>query len=553
MSLTISGNPSVKAKEIQTEGNAICQQIEVIADIACAFSKAMKEAKQNGGRWACSGVTLVAGLNQLHHGNMISGLSMTTAGGLELINLIRGFKNYPQLTGLLENASAGTKMIKVLEEANKKSDRQIKAHLNSVEKALAELKKDRQEIEKIAKETDKKLLPRIGEVKALFDQTEKMLQNTHETFEKSKTEILIADRVFIKALEGLQDLIQLANSPVTEETAILFKEKSENLFYLCSTGRKALENALETIQEGQTSLDEARSKQIEAVKAMGGTIEAARQGLKEIALRAQNSELTEKCEKHLKAVQKEQKIVEARRQEQMQLLDRIEQMQQEEAQNGKGFGTASICCGMFATAGTAPVVTTGGLVAAGGLAIGGAPVAAAAVGACAIAVPVAIGGAVVVAVHKRHSISDKLHDLLYGKAAPKVEFDFFPIMPKETPAVRFAFDKKSSGIFGKWFNHPQSYTKGDLLIDLGDNQRVVYRVNLGEREALKWKDLLDLREKLLARLLAKKNPLSSEECKKILKVLEEVVLARGSKHTPRRGLIERNFPLFGDVRRALGL
>ena len=82
----------------------------------------MGEAKNNGSRWVCSGLTLMGGINNLRNGNVISGLTMTSAGGLELIKLVRGYKDYPQTTELLKNAHAGTKMMKVLEEPNKRTD-----------------------------------------------------------------------------------------------------------------------------------------------------------------------------------------------------------------------------------------------------------------------------------------------------------------------------------------------------------------------------------------------------------------------------------------------
>ncbi|MCE5316852.1 MAG: hypothetical protein LLG04_05755 [Parachlamydia sp.] len=539
------------------EGNALCMQMEKIADIAGAFSKAMNEAKKNGTRWACAGVSLVAGLNQLRNGNLFSGVSMTSAGGLELIKLVRGYRDYPQLTGLLENAGAGTKMIKVLDEANKKTEKQIKAHLKSVEKGLEQLEKSRKKIEKLAKSTDGKLQERTQEARQLIEETESAFAQAREAFERSKEDIGVADLAFVKTMEGLQELIELANSPLTEETPQLFKEKSDRLFALCSVGHDTLDKAIETIEEGQQFLDHAIGKLSKAKVTQGAISEAAKKGLKEIELEAQNQDLTKDCQKHLKEAKKHQQIAEERRQEQMQIFDDIGNMQRE-ADQGRPWGLTSILSGFVAAGVTAPAAVIGGGAAAGTAALSGAPIIAVALGAGALmATPVA-GVSVFLAVHNRHAISDKLHDMLYGSAPAKTGTDYFAIRPEETQAVRFAFDKKSSGIWGKWMGTPEanqamreSRTQGDLSIDLGNGQGVSYRVHLGQKEAIKWDDLMDLRSRLLDRLKDRNNPLCPQECRRILNALEDCVIERGSKHRARVGLIKKDLHIFGDVRRVL--
>lgn len=536
--------------------NALCKQMEKIADIAGAFSKAMNEAKSNGTRWACAGVSLVAGLKQLSNGNLFSGASMTSAGGLELIRLVRGYRDYPQLTGLLENAGAGTKMIRVLDEANKKTEKQIKAHLNSVEKGLGQLEKSRKKIEKLAKSADEKLQARIEEARLVIEEAEAAFTEAKQAFERSKEEVGIADLAFVKTLEGLQELIDIANSPVTEETPQLFKEKSNRLFSLCTVGHETLENAIATIEVGQNLLDQAIVKLSKAKETQGAISEAAKKGLKEIELEAQNQDLTKACQKNLSEAKKHQQIAEERRQEQMQIIGDIETMHKQV--EGKPWGLTSILSGFVATGIAAPVAVVGGGAAAGGAAIAGSPILAAAIGAGALAFTPAAGVTVFLAVHNRHAISDRLHDLVYGQAPVKTATDYFAIRPGETQAVRFAFDKKSSGIWGKWVSKPEenqamreSRTQGDLSIDLGNGKGVSYRVHLGQKEPIKWDDLMDLRSRLLDRLNDRDNPMSAQECRRILNALEDCVIERGSKHRSRVGLIKKDLHIFGDVRRAL--
>lgn len=550
-----SANDAVKPA-VKSKDNALCKQMEKIADIAGALSKAMNEAKNNGTRWACAGVSLLAGLKQLSSGSLISGVSMTSAGGLELVKLVRGYRDYLQLTGLLENAGAGTKMIKVLDEANNKTEKQIKSHLKSVEKGLEQLEKSRKKIEKLAKAADGQLQGRIAEARQLIEETEAAFALAREAFHRSREDVGVADLAFVKTLEGLQELIEIANSPVAEETAQVFKEKSNRLFGLCSVGHETLENAIASIEEGQQLLDQAIEKLSRAKEMQGAVSEAAKKGLKEIELEAQNQDLVNACQKHLAEAKKHQQVAEERRQEQIQIIGDIENMHKEVDE--KPWGMMSMICGFAATSVAAPVAILGGGAAAGGAALTGSPLLAAAIGAGALAATPVAGVSVFLAVHNRHAISDRLHDLVYGKAPAKTLTDYFAIRPDATQAVRFAFDKKSTGIWGKWVAKPEEHqamresrTQGDLSIDLGNGQGVSYRVHLGQKEAVKWDDLMDLRNRLLDRLKDPVRPMSPQECRKILNALEDCNIDRGSKHRPRMGLIKKDLHIFGDVRRTV--
>ena len=199
----------------------------------------------------------------------------------------------------------------------------------------------------------------------------------------------------------------------------------------------------------------------------------------------------------------------------------------------------------------------GGALAACGTALMGAPLVAAGIGAASVAAPVAIGTGVAYAVKNRQTVSDAIYRLLYGKMEPKKEEDFHPVSPKDSLRVTFAFDKRSSGIFGTWFGTEGSHTVGDLKVDLGKGMVVTYRVDLNQRHPIRLDDLLDLQSKMKSRLTDAQNPLTKEECRGILAALENGVVDRGTRHDVRVGFVKKHYseikycPYLGDIKAQL--
>lgn len=534
------------------EGHALCKQMKTIAQLANTWTDLAGKAKKNGTELFCTSATAAVGLNQIWQGNYWTGITMTTGAALNLFKMYRG--NPAPFSQILDNARSSTQLIQMLEKANKISEQKIDSYLVSLKEGQSKIAQERAKIAQLAQGASREVSQKVAEANLALDEADSLFAEAEKQIEKSKEDIVSAELAFVQINNGLQGMIAAAEAPLTEETPGLFKEQAEMMCELCSGGTDALTKALASEAKSQRILNAARLKQNEAYNALKSATDAAQQNLKEIALLAENKRVIEQNQILLQQIDVERRQNERRRKEQAAILEDTKELCQDAVQQMTGFDKTSLFLGVTTATVVAPPAIGAGMFAAVGSALMGAPFIAAGIGAAAVAMPVAAGTGVAYAVKHRQDVSNMVYNFLFGQEEAKKAEDFVLVNPKDSSRVSFAFDKRSSGIFGTWIGNEGSHTMGDLKIDLGKGIVVTYRVDMNQRHPIKLEDLLDLQTKMISRLNDPVNPLSKQECLGILSALENGVIDRGSRHEVRVGLVKKSYteikycPYLGDIK-----
>jgi hypothetical protein len=472
-----------------------------------------------GVRTTCAGTTILAGLQSIYSGNLLTGGALTAAGVKELLTIWRARKHQSKIVEFLDNANAGTAMIEQLQIANESSQELLTENLNAIREDVEKTNKRMAKVKGIASEGSEKLKKQKTEATAAGEEATKLFNEAQKILETSQKRINKADQLFSKAFKKFDQLFAIANEAEGDpaERIQRFLELAKQIHRECLAAQKVLEDGNKMLEKGLKLLNTARVKQDTASYKAGKAIGMAYSKLAAIAAIV---EVESECKKKIEEAQGELKIMQARHEDQAQLLTYVNENLEGIREHGEGFGNISLIGGIVAAA-----------------------AAQAAGGAMPVGVVAGLAGANIV--HNRHYYIRKVGDQLFGINSEET------IAKPELAAgqvMSHAFDTASSGFFNRYMmRKSQSWTVGTLVLDLGE-EKFAMRFNFNQKEKIASQDLIKL-QNTLAQML-KDEKIDGDKCLDIIKQLEDSTIYRPIENGGNvKGFVPKECIFLNDIRR----
>lgn len=507
-------------------GTTICNQLNTIVATAVALQIATETLTNHGARLFCAGATVLAGLGNLTQGNVISGTTMTVTGAREVYSIFKAADNTQEIARLLNDASAGVKMIQTLEEANSQSFNLVKSNLTMVKQNVKSLKSQLEKIEAVAAAGSAEVNQKKAEATKLYREAEELYKESYAHFKTCKKRFNKSNELFSKALVNFAPLYAAAHSTEGDPKARLsqFIKLAQNIQRQCEAGQKVLGDGSKILDSALEKLNEAVAKQSLAAEKTGEAIESAQAHLQLIQAKAANKQLTEDSEKKINEMFGEIKQIERRNADKGNLLNKVQSNVKEANERANEALTS------FEAA------VGGGLGGLWGGAVAGAPG----------AIAGAYAGAKIM--HNRRAIGSKIFDWAFS-----VKNESKPVMPS-TLGINFSFDKYSSGILGRILQK-QSWTVGQIAVNLGNNEYMQLKFDLSAKDHVGDNDLFNLQNRMMEKL--KNGEITHRDCLKIINELKTSEICRGDYDKVTCGFIREDNPFFNELKTicngALGL
>lgn len=494
----------------------VCKNIKTLVKVATVLSEAAKVAQKDGSNIFCSAATLASGITSLCNGDLTTGITYAGVGAKQLYNI---FKNdSSQIKDLLKSANAGVDMVKILEAENKQSFAFIKDGLDKIGEDVKELTGKIKAIEDIATRGQDKLIAQKEKALQLYQECNKSFDDAERTLHASDIKIDEANKRFSKALTGFDKLYKIANEHYKDpqKQLELFSKTVQAIHKECLEAQAILQQGQTDLIVGMAYLNHANKINVQAAEEAGRAFQLAESTL--LAIQA-GAKIEKNYQAQVDEVKAEIATVEQRNDDKEKLLDDISNdLTEAEKLIEKTFDTISILFG--AVPGALIGNHFGPLFAlAGGYA-----------------------GAEIVS--RRDELARKVGDAVCGF---KVEEETQEEITNKS-AVSFKFDRRSSGIWGRYFTRrTQSWTSGTIRINLG-NETFKCSFNLNHKDKIRKVDLLALRKRMTEGLRA--GTVTPQRCLEIIKHLMTVEIDRGHSHKPVMGFIARNCPFLMELMRA---
>lgn len=494
-------------------GTTIVNAVEDLVVAGVALKRLTDAAIRNGTRTVCAGTSIFAGLSTLATLNPATapiGLAVAAAGGKELWDTFRT-KSKDDVKNLLENASAGLGMIHVLEAKQIESFQSIKDNLTMIGNHVAQLNANLREIARIATYGQQELEVQKAKASDLYQESARLFEAAKQRFQAGHAVIQKSNATFSLANQDFERLLDFARNAEGDNSEKLdrFIAMAKNIHHTCKAGSAQLDKYNEHFKEAMDLFNQASLKRDEASLQAGKAVAMGQAHLNTIQELARTDE---RCTKLIAETRAEAMAGKDRSSHIQWIVDDVHHDLKcaQEALDSKvswssvilGGGTGAVIGSNFG-----PMGTVAGLLA-----------------------------------------GTKLADEAEKNMSLRQQMSEFSIDRLETPttksSVSFAFNKKSSGFWGRYQGR-QSFTIGTLSIDLGDI-KVNVPFNLNEKDKISKVHVLMLVQHLERRLLA--GCITSEKCLEIIKKLETMNINRGKNHNPSVGFMPPRSPYFMELK-----
>lgn len=504
-------------------GGALQKKMENLVKISTTIKDI---AANHGTDVVCSSSTLLVGLSAiLDSGNVFSlGLNASRVffGGKRVYNILSANTTsstvaQSEIGELLRNVQAGIGILQIHSQINTERLNELEKTLDSIETrtkhangTIAELK-------------DMSLNGRVD--------LEENCQNAFDLYEE-------ANQLYIKSRQVLQGCAaKITNSSLRFESALskfsqigALLESEENTFALradqlnilvneivreCEEGSSLMCEAQAELDEGISLSDEASLLMSKAAFEFGRIKEGSGEEFQKLELLA--ADLVKKNEESQKEIIRMKGILEeitACHEDSKKILDEMAQENQKSQQIKQGYSTSAF----FA----------GGLLAGATAGLGLVP--------CLAATLMAAR-----AYQYKDYVAGKIGDWAFNIPCED-DPNSIPVGPFE---VALAFDKASSGHFGRYVKQQRSYSTGTIRINLGSEIANI-RFDFRNQDAIKKSDLCELQHLMSQALLS--NPKQAHAISRIIYTLETIEIDRGLQGKVK-GLIPNDSPYFRGIKR----
>jgi hypothetical protein len=512
----------VTVQEKKSSGlKTIQENLEFYIAATVLLQKAAKKAVYKGVDLTCGLAAVIKGLGLTFSGGLTAGftlptgLAITGAGVYKIYEALSS-KNPEELQSILQDASANIQMFQALGEMNEATLKTASKGLEIIKQDVSELNQRLDTVKSIATQGEKETKKFKKESRELYKKSQKIFEKSQQQFLLSQKSMEKSQILFSKAMKSFSELIELGKQKGDwKGKTDQFVKLSKQAYNLFLNAQKELQTAQKALQDGLDTQSEANAIREKAAFAMGKAMTLAEEKFKQIQEKAKsNPTVIAKIE----AVQENVKEALDRNNDQMQIAKEAQDKVDEAlAIDATKFGMMSMIFGVAAGFGA-------GATGFGAL----------------TAIPTGIG--VAKAMHHRNQIARGVEVIVGGYEAPND-----CQAPGQAQPVTFAFDKKSSGWYGRYWQKRSSQTVGNIQIDLGF-KAFNFRFDLNQKRALRDVDTFALQKALLEGL--KNGKISTAKAREVMNFLETTTIDRGSRHVARVGFLpSQNNPYFGEIKR----
>ncbi|MDF2577068.1 MAG: hypothetical protein K0S74_552 [Chlamydiales bacterium] len=460
--------------------------------------------------------TTMSGISELSSGNYFSGFATTATGVEKLVYSLKNWKSgNNKVSELIQDAKSEISFIISASKASENSLEMLSANLKNIEKMVDKLNIRITETKELAQNGRKELSKQNLEILQSLENARNSCMNVHDKFAKVQKAMDTAYTNFESSLKHLDKIAKLTkDSELGEKEALAqINQACETLSQEYNKSMQLLSDAIQlnkgALVEHGVSIEEA-DRASELYARFSAT---AQHYLSEIDKKAEiDRHIQEKLDHGQKEIKKIQGRLADIKDHANSASDKLDAAYQA-GEEAWGW-TSTISCAATAVV-SAPSLGLPAALAAGA----------------------AAGGVV----HKNRDLRNEL----YSKAVNQLEDAAGIVFPKAaqfsvSDFISFKFDDRSSGLWGRFIERRPSFTLGTLTLKLGEGVALDLRVDLNNKQQpIRTCDIAKLIDVMKQQVA--KGKLRTADALAIAQHLETMVIDRGDRHPPKKGLISANY------------